>query len=221
MNIALSAIAAYLLGSVSFGIVFSRLFRLDDPRSYGSGNPGATNVLRSGHVIAALLTLLGDCAKGWVAVGLAVLFNPQLGLGTVGVALVALAVFAGHLWPLYHRFQGGKGVATSLGVLFGLHAVVGVASLCTWLIMARATRYSSLSAIISAVFAPVYYWMFFGINAELFAIIAMSLLLIYRHRGNVANLLAGKESRIGQKKETEESAPADQQASTKEHQEIR
>ena len=221
MNIALSAIAAYLLGSISFAIVFSRLFRLDDPRSYGSGNPGATNVLRSGHVIAALLTLLGDCAKGWVAVGLAVLFNEQLGLGTVGIALVALAVFAGHLWPVYHGFQGGKGVATALGVLFGIHAVVGVATLCTWLIMARATRYSSLSAIISAFFAPVYYWMFFGMNPELFAIIVMSVLLIYRHRGNIANLMAGKESRIGQKKESDDQAPAEDQPAAKEQQETR
>ena len=221
MNIALPVIAAYLLGSISFAIVFSRLFRLDDPRSYGSGNPGATNVLRSGHVIAALLTLLGDCAKGWVAVGLAVLFNEPLGLGTLGVALVALAVFAGHLWPVYHGFQGGKGVATALGVLFGIHAVMGVATLCTWLIMARATRYSSLSAIISAVFAPVYYWMFFGVNPELFAIIVMSALLIYRHRGNIANLMAGKESRIGQKKDGEAPASAEDQASAKEHQETR
>jgi len=213
MNIAFSAIAAYLLVSISFAIVFSRLFRLDDPRSYGSGNPGATNVL--------LLTLLGDCAKGWVAVGLAVLFNEPLGLGTLGVALVALAVFAGHLWPVYHGFQGGKGVATALGVLFGIHAVVGVATLCTWLIMARATRYSSLSAIISAFFAPVYYWMFFGMNPELFAIIVMSVLLIYRHRGNIANLMAGKESRIGQKKESDDQAPAEDQASAKEQQETR
>ncbi len=218
MNIALSAVAAYLLGSVSFAIVFSRLFRLDDPRSYGSGNPGATNVLRSGHVIAALMTLLGDCAKGWVAVSLAVAFNASLGLGTLGVASVALAVFVGHLWPVYHGFQGGKGVATALGVLFGLHVVMGVTTLCTWLIMARATRYSSLSAIISAVFAPVYYWMFFGVNAELFAIILMSALLIYRHRGNIANLMAGKETRIGQKKENDEPALAEQPTSAKESQ---
>ncbi len=201
MNIALFVIAAYLLGSVSFAIVFSRLFRLDDPRSYGSGNPGATNVLRSGHVVAALLTLLGDCAKGLLAVGLAVYLDKPLGLGTEGVALVALAVFAGHLWPVYHGFQGGKGVATALGVLFGLHPAIGVTTLCTWLIIARATRYSSVSAIVSAVFAPIYYWLLFGVHAELFAIALMSALLIYRHRGNIANLIAGKETRIGQKKE--------------------
>jgi len=149
------------------------------------------------------------------------MFNETLGLGTIGVALVALAVFVGHLWPVYHGFEGGKGVATALGVLFGIHPVVGVATLCTWLIMARATRYSSLSAIISAIFAPVYYWMFFGANPELFANIVMSALLIYRHRGNIANLMAGTETRIGQKKDSDEPAPAEEVPSVKEHQETR
>ncbi len=207
MNIALFTVASYLLGSVSFAIVVSKLFRLDDPRSYGSGNPGATNVLRSGNKLAALLTLLGDCAKGWVAVALAVSLDDKLGLGEIGIALVALAAFAGHLWPLFHGFKGGKGVATALGVLLGLHPAIGISTLATWLIVARATRYSSLSALVSAVFAPAYYWLLFGVHAQLFAIMVMSALLIYRHRGNMANLLAGKESRIGQKKASAESAP--------------
>ena len=208
MTIALFTVAAYLLGSVSFAIVVSKLFRLDDPRNYGSGNPGATNVLRSGNKRAALLTLLGDCAKGWVAVALAVSLDEKLGLGETGISLVALAAFAGHLWPLFHGFKGGKGVATALGVLLGLHPAIGISTLATWIIVARATRYSSLSALVSAVFAPAYYWLLFGVHVQLFAIMVMSALLIYRHRGNIANLLAGKESRIGQKKESAEPAPA-------------
>ena len=208
MTIALFTVAAYLLGSVSFAIVVSKLFRLDDPRNYGSGNPGATNVLRSGNKLAALLTLLGDCAKGWVAVALAVSLDEKLGLGETGISLVALAAFAGHLWPLFHGFKGGKGVATALGVLLGLHPAIGISTLATWIIVARATRYSSLSALVSAVFAPAYYWLLFGVHVQLFAIMVMSALLIYRHRGNIANLLAGKESRIGQKKESAEPAPA-------------
>ena len=210
MNIALFVIAAYLLGSVSFAIVVSKLFRLDDPRNYGSGNPGATNVLRSGNKLAALLTLVGDCAKGWVVVAISAALDERLGLGEAGIALVAMAAFAGHLWPLYHGFKGGKGVATALGVLLGLHPAIGLATLVTWLIVARATRYSSLSALVSAVFAPAYYWLLFGMHVQLFAIIVMSALLIYRHRGNIANLIAGKESRIGQKKESEAEALADE-----------
>lgn len=210
MNIALFVIAAYLFGSISFAIVVSKLFRLDDPRNYGSGNPGATNVLRSGHKLAALLTLLGDCAKGWIAVALAVALDEQLGLGEAGIALVAMAAFTGHLWPLYHGFKGGKGVATALGVLLGLHPAIGIATLATWLIVARATRYSSLSALVSAIFAPAYYWLLFGVHVQLYAIIVMSALLIYRHRGNIVNLIAGKESRIGQKKDSEEAATADE-----------
>lgn len=215
MNIALSLIAAYLIGSVSFAIVISKLFHLDDPRNYGSGNPGATNVLRSGHKLAALLTLLGDCAKGWIAVALAVSLDERLGLGEVGIALVALAAFAGHLWPLYHGFKGGKGVATALGVLLGLHPAIGISTLATWLIVARATRYSSLSALVSAVFAPAYYWLLFGVHVQLFAIMVMSALLIYRHRGNIANLVAGKESRIGQKKENTEKVSAGDSSETR------
>ena len=207
LPVVLSALIAYLLGSVSFAIVVSRLLGLDDPRTYGSQNPGATNVLRTGNKLAAVLTLLGDCAKGWVAVALAVAFNERLGLGGEGVALVAFAVFAGHLWPVFFRFQGGKGVATALGVLLGLNPILGLATLGTWLIVARATRYSSLAALVSSVFAPFYYALLFGVHPELIAVAVMSVLLVIRHRSNIGKLLRGEESRIGQKKEV----PADPQ----------
>lgn len=204
MNIVLFTIAAYLLGSVSFAIVVSKLFRLEDPRTYGSHNPGATNVLRSGNTIAAVLTLAGDCAKGWAAVALATAYSPEFGLGDTGIALVALAVFAGHLWPVFFRFQGGKGVATALGVLLGIHPALGVVTLCTWIIMARAFRYSSLAAIIAAIFAPIFHLLLFGPGNRLVAVGVMSALLLYRHRGNMVNLKNGTESRIGQKKEMPE-----------------
>ena len=202
MTAVLFIIAAYLVGSVSFAIVVSKLFRLDDPRTYGSQNPGATNVLRTGNKAAAALTLLGDCVKGWVAVALAILLNQTYSLGDAFIAGVAFAVFAGHLWPVFFRFQGGKGVATALGVLLGLNPLLGLATLATWLIIARAFRYSSLAALAAAVFAPFYYALLFGVREQLLAVIIMSALLIYRHRSNIANLLSGKESRIGQKKET-------------------
>jgi glycerol-3-phosphate acyltransferase PlsY len=200
MNNILFAIAAYLIGSISFAVVVSKLFRLNDPRTYGSGNPGATNVLRSGNKAAALLTLLGDCAKGWFAVWLAIRLGPQYGVGEGGVALVALAVFVGHLWPVFFRFVGGKGVATALGVLLGLNGWLGLATLITWLVIAYAFRYSSLAALIAALFAPFYYGLMFGIDPILFAVLIMSALLVFRHRQNIANLMAGKESRIGSKK---------------------
>lgn len=200
MNSILFAIAAYLIGSISFAVVVSKLFRLNDPRTYGSGNPGATNVLRSGNKAAALLTLLGDGAKGWLAVWLVYRFGPQFGVEEGGVALVALAVFLGHLWPVFFRFVGGKGVATALGVLLGLNGWLGLATLITWLVIAYALRYSSLAALIAALFAPFYYGLMFGIDPILFAVLVMSALLVFRHRQNIANLMAGKESRIGSKK---------------------
>jgi glycerol-3-phosphate acyltransferase PlsY len=180
--------------------VFSKLFGLADPRSYGSKNPGATNVLRSGNKAAAALTLLGDGFKGWLAVWLALHFSERYGIDDGGVALVAFAVFLGHLWPLYTRFVGGKGVATMFGVLLGLNPWLGVASLVTWLVIAYAFRYSSLAALVAALFAPFYYGLLFGTDVKLLAVLAMSALLIYRHRQNIGNLLAGKESRIGSKK---------------------
>lgn len=194
------AVAAYLLGSVSFAIVVSKLFRLADPRTFGSGNPGATNVLRTGNKVAAALTLLGDCLKGVVPVALAVYLEEQLGLGDAGVALISVAVFAGHLWPVYFRFKGGKGVATALGVLLGLNPVLGLATLVTWIVIAYAFRFSSLAALVSALFAPFYYTLLFGLNTIGFAVLVMSVLLIWRHKTNIGNLISGRESKIGKSK---------------------
>ena len=196
----LFAIAAYLIGSVSFAVVVSKLFGLSDPRTYGSRNPGATNVLRSGNKAAAVLTLVGDGFKGWLAVWLAQRFGPQFGVDDGGIALVSVAVFLGHLWPVFFRFVGGKGVATALGVLLGINPWLGLATLATWLVVAYAFRYSSLAALIAAIFAPFYSGLLFGVDATFFAVLAMSALLIYRHRQNIANLLAGKEGRLGSKK---------------------
>jgi len=192
-------IAAYLIGSISFAVVASRAFGLSDPRTYGSKNPGATNVLRSGSKKAAIATLIGDCAKGWLAVWLAVHFGDRFGVEDGGIALVAVAVFVGHLWPVFFRFVGGKGVATALGVLLGLNVWLGLATLVTWLVVAYAFRYSSLAALVAAVFAPFYYGLLFGADEKLFAVVIMSALLLYRHGKNISNLLAGKESRIGSK----------------------
>ena len=193
METALTVLAAYCLGSVSFAILVSKLMRLPDPRSYGSKNPGATNVLRTGKKAAAALTLLGDAGKGWLAVWLAV----HLG-GNVPAA--GLAVFLGHLYPVFHRFRGGKGVATAAGVLFGFYVGLGLATLATWALIAVFFRYSSLAALIAAVFAPVYAWWLFGWSPILPAVIVIGVLLIWRHRQNISRLAAGTESRLGQKK---------------------
>ena len=200
MNITIAIVLAYLLGSISFAVLVSKIFRLADPRTYGSKNPGATNVLRSGNKLAAVLTLVGDCAKGWLAVWLALRFDEQFALGEAGIALIALAVFLGHLWPVFLRFVGGKGVATALGVLLGLNPILGLATLVTWSVIAYAFRYSSLAALISAIFAPFYYGLLFGSDIKLLAVLIMSGLLIYRHHKNISNLLTGKESRLGSKK---------------------
>ncbi|HJU72066.1 MAG TPA: glycerol-3-phosphate 1-O-acyltransferase PlsY [Paucimonas sp.] len=200
MNTVLFGIAAYLIGSVSFAVVVSKLFGLADPRTYGSGNPGATNVLRSGSKAAAALTLFGDGFKGWLAVWLADRYGAQYGVDDTGIALVAIAVFIGHLWPVFFRFVGGKGVATALGVLLALNGWLGLATLATWLVVAYAFRYSSLAALVASLFAPFYYGLLFGTDEKLLAVLAMSCLLVYRHRRNIGNLLAGKEGRIGGKK---------------------
>jgi glycerol-3-phosphate acyltransferase PlsY len=193
-------IAAYLLGSVSFAVITSKLFDLPDPRTYGSGNPGATNVLRSGKKAAAALTLLGDAAKGWLAVFLAIQFSPSDVSYTMLAAAVALAVFIGHLFPVFLRFKGGKGVATALGVLLALNVWVGLGGLATWLFMALVFRFSSLAALTAAASAPIYAY-FLGLPREwVLASGIMSLLLIWRHKGNIQNLLAGKEAKIGSKK---------------------
>jgi glycerol-3-phosphate acyltransferase PlsY len=199
MNTLIATIAAYLLGSISFAVVMSRAFGLSDPRTYGSKNPGATNVLRSGSKKAAIATLVGDAAKGWLAVWLAVRYGYDYGLDDTGIALVAIAVFIGHLWPVFFRFVGGKGVATALGVLLGINPWLGLATLATWLIIAYAFRYSSLAALVAAIFAPLYYGLLFGVDAILLAVIVMSALLVWRHSGNIGNLIAGKESKLGSK----------------------
>lgn len=190
-------LGAYLIGSISFAVVVSRAMGLADPRTYGSHNPGATNVLRTGNRTAAVLTLLGDALKGTVAVLLA---RFGVGAGEDLVALAGLAAFVGHLYPVFHRFQGGKGVATAAGVLFALHPAVGGGVLLTWLIIAFFFRYSSLAALVSAVFAPFWQGLLFGFDTAWGAVLAMAVLLVWRHRGNIANLMAGRESRIGQKK---------------------
>ena len=200
MYTVLFAVAAYLIGSISFAVVCSRLFGIADPRTYGSKNPGATNVLRSGNKKAAIATLIGDCAKGWFAVWLAIRLAPQFGVEEGGIALVAVAAFLGHLWPVFFRFVGGKGVATALGVLLGLNVWLGLGTLATWLIIAYAFRYSSLAALVASLFAPFFYVLLFGVDVQLLAVVAMSVLLVYRHGKNIANLISGKESRIGSKK---------------------
>ena len=197
------AVVAYLIGSVSFAVIVSSVMGLADPRSYGSKNPGATNVLRSGNKTAAILTLIGDAFKGWLAVWLVSYFGPHYGLDDTAIALAAIAVFLGHLYPVFFRFKGGKGVATAAGVLLAINPVLGIATLLTWLIVAFFTRYSSLAALAAAVFAPLFDGFLFGANIVALAIVVMSSLLVWRHRGNIAKLMAGQESRIGDKKKAE------------------
>lgn len=198
---------AYLIGSLPFAVIVSRIMGLADPRSYGSGNPGATNVLRTGNKLAAVLTLVGDAAKGWFAVWLAGLAIEQLQLPSVLLGACAVAVFLGHLYPVFLKFKGGKGVATALGVILALQPWLGLATAATWLIVARATRYSSLAALTAAIFTPLYYifgagvaWRFDG--AVCAALVVIALLLCLRHRGNIERLLQGKESRIGAKRDS-------------------
>ncbi|WP_066710326.1 glycerol-3-phosphate 1-O-acyltransferase PlsY [Curvibacter delicatus] len=202
---ALAGVVAYLIGSLSFAVIVSRVMGLNDPRTYGSKNPGATNVLRSGSKKAAIATLLLDAAKGWLPVALVHWFGKPYGLEAGTLALVGLGAFLGHLYPVFFRFQGGKGVATALGVLLGLDWVLGLATAATWLIMAFFFRYSSLASLAAAVFAPVYYIFGDGLawtmeGPILFAVSVMALLLIYRHAENIGRLARGTESKIGQKK---------------------
>jgi glycerol-3-phosphate acyltransferase PlsY len=193
-------VIAYLIGSLSFAVIVSRALGLPDPHSYGSGNPGATNVLRSGNKAAAVLTLLGDALKGWVAVVLAQIYGPRFGVGDAGIAGVALAAFIGHLYPLYFGFRGGKGVATAAGILFALSAWLGLATAATWAIIAIFFRYSSLAGIVAAIFAAFYVVFLFGRGEIAGAVILMAALLLLRHRGNMRKLIAGTERRIGEKK---------------------
>ncbi|MDD5325372.1 MAG: glycerol-3-phosphate 1-O-acyltransferase PlsY [Polaromonas sp.] len=197
-----ATLLAYLIGSLSFAVIVSKAMGLKDPRSFGSKNPGATNVLRSGNKAAAAATLLLDGLKGWLPVVLVKWFGGDHGLGEGSVAAVALAAFIGHLYPVFFRFKGGKGVATAAGVLLGISWVLGLATLATWLIVAYFSRYSSLAALAAAVFAPLYY--LFGDRAAwyvdkriLLVLFAISALLVYRHRQNISKLLKGTEAKLG------------------------
>jgi glycerol-3-phosphate acyltransferase PlsY len=208
----LLALGGYLIGSLSFAVIVSRLMGLDDPRTYGSQNPGATNVLRSGNKKAAIATLLFDALKGYFPVLLVKLYGSVFGLDDSAVALVAISAFIGHLWPVFFAFKGGKGVATAAGILFGVEPLLGATVMGTWLLMAVVFRYSSLAALSASLLAPAYY--LFGnqvlwqvSEAELLAVMVMSALLLMRHKDNIARLVSGQESKIGAKKEahTEES----------------
>ena len=201
----LAAIAAYLLGSLSFAVIVSRAMGLRDPRTFGSKNPGATNVLRSGSKVAAVVTLLLDGVKGWLPVVLVRWFGQPYGLGDGTLALVGLAAFLGHLWPLFFRFQGGKGVATFIGVVIGIHPLLGAATAASWLIIAFFLRYSSLASLIAAVFAPCFYLLgdrvlWYAETPLTVALAVMAVLIAWRHRENIDRLLKGKESRLGAKK---------------------
>ena len=194
----------YALGSISFAVVVSKAMGLPDPYTHGSKNPGATNVLRTGNKLAAVLTLLGDAAKGWVAVTIAraVLGDPASESNNLLLGLVTITVFLGHLYPIFHGFKGGKGVATAAGILFAISWVLGLATLGTWLIVAFFMRYSSLAALSAATFAPLYFTFLFGLQPMGLAILMISLLLIYRHRSNIRNLMNGTETRLAKKGKT-------------------
>nr|WP_315261540.1 glycerol-3-phosphate 1-O-acyltransferase PlsY [uncultured Limnohabitans sp.] len=209
--VVLLVLGAYLVGSLSFAVIVSRVMGLDDPRTYGSQNPGATNVLRSGNKKAAIATLLFDALKGYFPVLLVNLYGPDFGLDDRAVALVAISAFIGHLWPVFFGFKGGKGVATAAGILFGVEPLLGAAVMGTWLIVAFFFRYSSLAALAASLFAPAYY--LFGnqiawqtSDAELLAVMVMSALLLMRHKDNIVRLVSGQETKIGAKKE----APAEE-----------
>ena len=208
----LAALVGYLIGSLSFAVIVSRAMGLSDPRSYGSGNPGATNVLRSGNKAAAVLTLVFDALKGYLPVLAVVLWGEKYGLGEGTAALVGLGAFLGHLWPVFFRFEGGKGVATAAGVILALNPILGAATLATWLIIAYFSRLSSLASLVTAAFAPVYEMLIWGTGPIVGVLVLMGLLLVWRHAANIKKLLNGTESKIGQKPAA--AAPA---GSTKKH----
>jgi glycerol-3-phosphate acyltransferase PlsY len=197
---------AYLIGSLPFAVIVSRALGLPDPRSYGSGNPGATNVLRTGRKLAALLTLVGDGGKGWLAVFLAASYAPGYGVSAPVVAACAVAVFLGHVFPVFLGFRGGKGVATAGGVLLALDPWLGLAALATWIVIALFSRYASLASIVAAVCAPVYAFFMSLQPAAVPALILIAAAIVWRHHGNLRNLVARKERRIGEK-ETGDSRP--------------
>lgn len=194
-----ATLAAYLIGSVSFAVIVSRVLGLADPRTYGSGNPGATNVLRSGSKLGAILTLLGDALKGWLAVWLVQRYGPGVGIGPWGVALAGVAVFLGHLYPVFFGFKGGKGVATAGGVVLAFNPWLALATGATWLIIAFFFRFASLASLVAAVFAAFYSAFGWGFDERFVALVVIAGFVIHRHQANIRNLLAGKERRIGQK----------------------
>lgn len=201
MTTAVFTMFAYLIGSLSFAVIVSRLFGLPDPTSYGSGNPGATNVLRTGKKLAAALTFLGDAGKGWLAVIVARHLAPDYGVDLQGIAIVGFAAFLGHLYPVFFRFKGGKGAATALGILFGFNPWLGLATFASWTIIIVFFRVVSLASIVAAVFAPLYAGWLFGTASPLLpGVLALSAVLVYRHKENIHRLLAGEESRIGVEK---------------------
>ena len=199
-----AVLAAYLIGSLSFAVIVSRFMGLNDPRSYGSKNPGATNVLRSGNKLAAVVTLVLDAVKGWLPMALVHWQGAAYGLGDGALAAAGLAAFLGHLYPVFFGFKGGKGVATAAGVLFGVHWLLGLACMGTWALVAYVSRYSSLSALSCAMLAPLYYvlgdrGLWYVDRSVLLMLVMMGALLIYRHRENISKLLQGKESKLGAK----------------------
>lgn len=199
MSILVLALLAYLIGSISFAVAVSRAFGLPDPRTYGSGNPGATNVLRTGRKAAAAVTLLGDGAKGWIAVFIAERFA-EAPVVELAMALAAIAAVVGHMYPLFFRFQGGKGVSTALGVLIALNGYLAAGTAATWIVIAAFFRISSLAALISALFAPFFTLILFNAHHPYFwSVAAIAVLLMWRHKTNIRNLLAGTESRIGRR----------------------
>lgn len=212
LNPLLATVVAYLLGSLSFAVIVSRVMGLHDPRTYGSKNPGATNVLRSGSKKAAIATLVLDALKGWLPVVLVQHWGAAYGLQEGTVALVGLAAFVGHLFPVYFGFAGGKGVATALGVLLGVQLGLGLAACASWLLVAYFFRYSSLASLVAAVFAPVYYLFGDGVawvmdKPVLVALVLMAMLLVWRHAENINRLVAGTESKLGAKKGKAASMP--------------
>jgi acyl phosphate:glycerol-3-phosphate acyltransferase len=199
---------AYLLGSISFAVLVSFAMGLKDPRTYGSGNPGATNVLRSGNKIAAILTLLGDGLKGWLAVYLAYRYASEYNYGVITIAFVALAVFLGHLFPIYHQFKGGKGVATAAGVLFAIDWRLGALTLAAWILTVLVSKMSSAGAIVAAVLAPVFYLMLYQPNSTAFVVGLISAFLVWRHSANIERMIGGKEPKMGAKSAGNASAKA-------------
>ena len=200
LNLVLAVVAAYLIGSLSFAVITSRLMGLADPRTYGSGNPGATNVLRSGSKAAAIVTLVFDALKGYLPVLAVYLWGQPLGLGVDAAVAVGLAAFLGHLWPVFFKFQGGKGVATAAGVLFALNPLLGVATLASFALIVAFSRFVSLASMVAAAFAPFYQALIWGLGPIVWGPAAMGALLVWRHRANIERLLAGTESKLGAKK---------------------